>query len=410
MARCRSSTEIHTSTQTCRSPSPVLSSSHSSHQNDSAPHSAIRPSCTQKGCQPLAMPLNRTPGYSPLKIFDPWFCRGVQSAIFHYATCQDYKNWKSAKERGRQAEKAAKARAAEQAIITEQPRPIPQLQPLPFETNKGWSAEIKMGRKYDPTMRTTLDRRVSSGNARPRADTGDSDRYDYYRAKNPEVIDRSPPIVSRLPPPERKDELNWIKSPPPSRAVMEGRENPAENAPQRWPLCNIDRSPQELLTARNLARKKLLDQSAAELQANLPQRPEKAYLDYIPRLPREDEALGRENGYMAETGFASFSTYDSLFPPPIARENTSNRSGKPTYEGLSKASTRQSSRVFSMASAWDSEPDPFCIRLPRRGKPRVSSLMAVQKGDTFEIRGASHNYELFWKDQSRPHSVPAGTS
>lgn len=309
---------------------------------------------------------HRTPGYSPLKIFDPWFCRGVQSAIFHYATCQDYKNWKSAKERSKQAEKIAKARDAEQAIITEQPRPLPQLQPLPFETNKGWIGEIKMGRKYDPT-KATLDRRVSSGNPRPRADTGDSDRYDYYRAKNPEINDRSPPIASRLPPPERKDEVAWMRAPPPSRAVMEGRENASDDAPQRWPLCNIERTLQELPSGKTL------------------QQPKRAY---IPDSPSTKERKAE--------------TY---------QDNTDHQP-KTSIDVSNMPFTRPSSRQFSRHSGWDSEPDAFMtgVRIARRGKPRISSLMAVQKGDVLEIRGASNNYEMFWEDEARAHSMPRVTS
>ena len=306
---------------------------------------------------------HRTPGYSPLKIFDPWFCRGVQSAIFHYATCQDYKNWKSAKERSRQAEKIAKARDAEQAVVTEQPRPIPQLQPLPFETNKGWTAEIKMGRKYDPT-KTLLDRRISSGNARPRADTGDSDRYDYYRAKNPVINDQSPPIVSRLPPQERKDEVAWMKAPPPSRAVMEGRENPPEDAPQRWPLCKIERTPQELPLG------------------NVLQNPEKAYILNPPLAKERNEEVGQDKA--------------------------SNRSEIP-IDSSGIPLSRPPAKVLGLGShsGWDSEPDAFLtgVRIARRGKPRISSLMAVQKGEILEIRGASHKYEMFWDDETRAHSM-----
>jgi hypothetical protein len=378
---------------------------------------------------------NRPPGYSPFKIFDAWFCRGVQSAIFHYATCQDYKNWKSAKQRSKATEKAAKAREAEQAIISEQPRPIPQLQPLPFETNKGWLAEIKMGRDFDPA-KAKQNRRVSSGNTRPRADTGNSDRYDSYRAKNPQSNDQSPPIVSRLPPPERKHEVAWMKAPPPSRAIMEGKENPAEDAPQRWPLCIIERTREELEREKRSVQEetpksKTTQQSLVEDAERTPEELKCAkrsvqkemrkkrsaaqnqgeYIDreLVRRIKREEAQ--EHIYYMTPAQIASLAAELPQKPtkahiastPRLLRRQKENTEvdSLADFESFAEA---KSTRMCSWESAWDSEPaaeeyEHKWIGRPR-GKPRISSLVAMQKGNKLQIRGASYNYDLFWKHEN----------
>ena len=402
---------------------------------------------------------NREPGYDPRKIFDYWFCRGVQSAIFHYASCTDWKNYKAQKERRKQAEKAAKQRAAEMAVVTEQPRSIPQMQPLPSETNQGWTAEINMGRRYDP--RLTPDRRVSSGNTRTRANTADSDRYDYYRAKHPEIDDRSPPVVCTLPPPERAHEVAWMKSPPPSRAVMEGKEIPALNGPPRWPLCIIEQSPgtEELyfeaigeasdhfanmrkqpyvpedfqLGELSAHGKKLLENhqlewDAAQLDAKIPDpaKPKPAWVKPA-RLPQDADMS------------SDCDSYDTWLEPEgryTTRENTSLRSGSPLsfaqegYDNISVGSITnlpprydgQDRRMWatstSYASAYDSEPDTmnftdtrnsrFFVHGCRRGpgtplapKRRISSLVLVHKNGRSEIRGASYAYEQFWDEEGK---------
>ena len=394
---------------------------------------------------------NREPGYDPRKIFDYWFCRGVQSAIFHYASCTDWKNYKAQKERRKQAEKAAKQRAAEMAVVTEQPRSIPQMQPLPSETNQGWTAEINMGRRYDP--RLTPDRRVSSGNTRTRANTADSDRYDYYRAKHPEIDDRSPPVVCTLPPPERAHEVAWMKSPPPSRAVMEGREIPALNGPPRWPLCIIEQNinnfsenlyyqankpgkahyenmrkqpyvPEDFLLGPELSehgKKLLLDHQlewdAAQLDAKIPDPAKPKPARFKPsRIPQDADM---------SSDCDSFDTWHEPEGRYTTRENTSIRSASPVFmqEGYDNISPNmsfvsksnlpprhdgQDRRMWatstSYASAYDSEPDTMNFtdtrnsrffvhgsrRGPLAGKPRISSLVLVHNGDKSEIRGASY--------------------
>ncbi|EXJ58673.1 hypothetical protein A1O7_06101 [Cladophialophora yegresii CBS 114405] len=74
---------------------------------------------------------------------------------------------------------------------------------------------------------------------RKRALTNESERYDYYRARHPEVNDMHPPIVSQLP--AGREEVAWMLLPPPSAAVMEARTRPAAEPEMRWPLCVIGR-------------------------------------------------------------------------------------------------------------------------------------------------------------------------
>lgn len=380
---------------------------------------------------------NREPGYDPRKIFDYWFCRGVQSAIFHYASCTDWKNYKAAKERKKQAERRAKERAVEQAIVTEQPRSIPQMQPLPSETNQGWNAEIRMGRKYDP--RQTVDRRVSSGNPRSRANTADSDRYDYYRAKNPEIDIQSAPVVCRLPPPERSHEVAWMKSPPASRAVMEGKEVPAENAPPRWPLCIIEQTGDEYhASLRKMqptpedfrARTQLSKKEKNPLRENQLQWDNTQLDAKISHPPKSREAHTKSSRLPAEQDLESESgTHDSWLEPSArynTSEHTSIRSGRPlSFHEDSMSVTNQdthrhkhTSSNASWISAWESEPDTLNFSSTRnsrffmhgsrrvKGKPRISSLVLVHKGDKSEIRGASYTYESFWNEQTRSQSVP----
>ncbi|KIW52825.1 hypothetical protein PV05_08442 [Exophiala xenobiotica] len=72
---------------------------------------------------------------------------------------------------------------------------------------------------------------------RKRAATNESDRYDYQRARNPEVNELHPPIVSQLP--ATRGEARWMLLPPPSAAVMAGKKQATEETQMRWPMCVI---------------------------------------------------------------------------------------------------------------------------------------------------------------------------
>ncbi|RMZ78769.1 hypothetical protein DV738_g3659, partial [Chaetothyriales sp. CBS 135597] len=72
---------------------------------------------------------------------------------------------------------------------------------------------------------------------RKRSLTSDSEQYDYTRGKIPPLNNLHPPVVSQLP--ATKEEAAWILLPPPSAAVMAGREKPTADMAYRVPLCIV---------------------------------------------------------------------------------------------------------------------------------------------------------------------------
>lgn len=110
-----------------------------------------------------------------------------------------------------------------------------------------WGLNDAMSRMWDRARPSHIRRgsavgpgehRRSISLGRQRAGTADSDRYDYYRARNPEVNELHPPVVSQLP--ATRAEVAWMLQPPPSRAVMEGKVRPgAEDMSSRKPLAVI---------------------------------------------------------------------------------------------------------------------------------------------------------------------------
>jgi hypothetical protein len=76
---------------------------------------------------------------------------------------------------------------------------------------------------------------------RKRANTNESDNFDYTRLHHPPVNDLHPPVVSSLP--LNTNEAAWMVLPPPSAAVMAGKKPPMEETETRKPLCVIGRRP-----------------------------------------------------------------------------------------------------------------------------------------------------------------------
>jgi hypothetical protein len=105
-----------------------------------------------------------------------------------------------------------------------------------------WNRATSSGQD-EPIMIEGQEREFSS-HGRKRATTNDSDRYDYYRrARNPEVNELHPPIVSKLP--ATREEAAWMLLPPPSAAVMAGLKHPGEETEMRRPMCVIGRPPKQ---------------------------------------------------------------------------------------------------------------------------------------------------------------------
>lgn len=73
-------------------------------------------------------------------LFEEWFWRGTQSAIFYYGSCTPYREYKHGKRRRAEAVRAQRARDALSPSNNDH-----LSQPVAFETNEGWVEEILAG-------------------------------------------------------------------------------------------------------------------------------------------------------------------------------------------------------------------------------------------------------------------------
>lgn len=205
-----------------------------------------------------------------------WLYRGVQSAVFYYATCTPCANSVDRRKRMKDAARSRRENEKIDAVVTDQPRPFAQ--PTAFSTNQGWNEEIALGPGPPPRRHRNNHRRTDSWNTdarslnaseleldrlqkkdksvlkhqlgdrwnrmryqredeplwgeeaevkgssvglsgRGRADEDSSSKY--YIARVPPVNDLHPPIVSG---PKSKAETRWMLQPPPSAKVMAGKE------------------------------------------------------------------------------------------------------------------------------------------------------------------------------------------
>lgn len=203
-----------------------------------------------------------------------WLYRGVQSAVFYYASCTPCANSIDRRKRLKDAVRSKREREKGDALVTDQPRPFAQ--PIPFSTNPGWSEEIALGPGPPARNHRALNRRTDSWNTdgfsgsdldvdntdgppsqkkekgssrerwnrrmryqredeplwgqeakgpsvgrsgRGRPDAKESSKY--YIARVPPVNDLHPPIVSG---PKSRAETRWMLQPPPSAKVMAGKE------------------------------------------------------------------------------------------------------------------------------------------------------------------------------------------
>jgi hypothetical protein len=92
-----------------------------------------------------------------------WFLRGVQSAIFHYASCAPCTGYNDSRRRRRDARLARKAR---EKLVLEQPDCYHH--PEPTGTNPYWDEEIRMG----PVPAPRRGKRTNTSNSRGIARTG----------------------------------------------------------------------------------------------------------------------------------------------------------------------------------------------------------------------------------------------
>ncbi|PWY89718.1 hypothetical protein BO70DRAFT_127063 [Aspergillus heteromorphus CBS 117.55] len=213
-----------------------------------------------------------------------WLYRGAQSAVFYYATCTPCAGSLDRHKRKKEAARSKREKAKIEAVVTDQPKPLPQ--PTAFSTNPGWAEEIALG-PGPPTRRgghRTAHRRTDSWNTGISAESvrdanraeGSSHRKDklkhplgdrwnrmryqredeplwgqdaevkgssvglsgsgkadasssskYYIARVPPVNDLHPPIVSG---PKSRAETRWMLQPPPSARVMAGKDRVGDAA------------------------------------------------------------------------------------------------------------------------------------------------------------------------------------
>ncbi|KAF2129467.1 hypothetical protein P153DRAFT_375930 [Dothidotthia symphoricarpi CBS 119687] len=215
-----------------------------------------------------------------------WFMRGVQSAVFHYASCAPCAGYKDSKRRRREAKLQRKAR---EKLMLEDPEAYHH--PEPTGTNPYWSEEMALGPGPPPRrarrantgstrgmgmgitkagtqstvggstidvhgaddMRLSDDTLEDENWNRKRYQREDEDLWgldeaplpihhttsgssttlsmrrpgtsasgSYYSARAPPVNDLHPPIVS-MPSPDPADN-RWMLQPPPKASVMAGKE------------------------------------------------------------------------------------------------------------------------------------------------------------------------------------------
>ncbi|KAF2630969.1 hypothetical protein BU25DRAFT_385681 [Macroventuria anomochaeta] len=92
-----------------------------------------------------------------------WFLRGVQSAVFHYASCAPCTGYNDSRKRRREAKRARKAR---EKLVLEQPETYHH--PEPTGTNPYWGEEIALGPGPPPRRA----RRTNTGSTRGPAKVG----------------------------------------------------------------------------------------------------------------------------------------------------------------------------------------------------------------------------------------------
>lgn len=207
-----------------------------------------------------------------------WLYRGVQSAVFYYATCTPCAMSIDRRKRRKEAARSQRLKQkSEIDFVTDQPRLFPQ--PTPFSTNEGWRNEIALGpgpparrgghrgnqrtNSWNTDQSSQLKKDKSGGLMQPLGERLNWMRYQredeplwgqevrgssigfsgrgradpnepakYYAARVPPVNDLHPPIVSG---PRSRAETRWMLQPPPRARVMAGKERfdmlPCDNSP-----------------------------------------------------------------------------------------------------------------------------------------------------------------------------------
>ncbi|KAH7394933.1 hypothetical protein DE146DRAFT_696695 [Phaeosphaeria sp. MPI-PUGE-AT-0046c] len=237
-----------------------------------------------------------------------WFLRGVQSAVFHYASCAPCTGWAD----GRKRRRAAKAaRKIKDKLHLEDPNAYQH--PPPTGTNPYWDEEIRLGPGPPPrrarraNTHSESTRRVNTAGtqhsmlSRPDSDDTTDDetwnhkRYQredetlwgidepglplqrlasgssvgltassvtrpptsrsasHYSVRAPPVNDLHPPVVS-MPSPDPADS-RWMLQPPPKASVMAGRERANRSRSGSGASSRVELSLQRQLSTRHVKHK-----------------------------------------------------------------------------------------------------------------------------------------------------------
>ena len=158
------------------------------------------------------------------------------------------------------------------------------------EDEQLWGLGDKMTKIWDRMAGTHEE--VITG--RKRAYTNESDQQDYMRGRNAAVNDLHPAVVSQLP--ATREEAAWMLLPPPSAAVMNGKQRPGEDTSNRRPLCVMGRPlPRAETEHRHDPPDKEPDWASDVETPDVPQRPnhDRHLSEPLPnwRLPADDRHM-----------------------------------------------------------------------------------------------------------------------
>lgn len=363
-----------------------------------------------------------------------WFLRGVQSAVFHYASCAPCTGYTDGRKRRRAANKARKLR---QKLQLEHPDDYHH--PEPTGTNPFWDEEIQMGPGPPPRRA----RRTNTGNSRAIAtaetnstilskgesssdtdvqrlsdDTVDDDKWNrkryqredenlwgidepglpirpiasasssvggsgfslkrpgtsrsgsYYSVRAPPVNDLHPPVVS-LPSPDPADS-RWMLQPPPKASVMAGKERATTRSRSgSGASSKVELSLQRQLSARHVMHR--LDRGETPEIPSIS--PNSSYSNLV-----AGQRHDRSRTPQARPPSASSSRRRNRREKTIARTDTSSTHASEHSPALmEKSNSSPGSRHV---------PDISAVRV-RPSRPALSTVVSSGSGERENLRSKS---------------------
>ncbi|KAL5114814.1 hypothetical protein ACEQ8H_007307 [Pleosporales sp. CAS-2024a] len=372
-----------------------------------------------------------------------WFLRGVQSAVFHYASCAPCTGYADGRKRRKAARIANKAK--EQLQLQD---PHAYQHPPPTGTNPYWEEEIRMGPGPPP-------RRARKNNGTPRClttagtqhsaqskaastlhgpdklrlsdDTADDDTWNhkryqredehlwgiddaaiplahiasrssaggsgfhlsrpdtsrsasYYSVRAPPVNDLHPPVVS-MPSPNSADN-RWMLQPPPKASVMAGRE-PARNRSRSGSAAS---SRVELNSHRRLSTRHAQHKLERGQTPEMPSISRNSSYSNIVSAQRRDTSRTRQ----PRRPSASSSHHAKRRDTALSRSDTvsTHRSSGESTDTMHKST--------STATSTSTAPDVKIVRT-RNSRPLLSTVLSSGSND--------ENASPLLQPQPQPHSL-----